>query len=194
LSFGTGLALELYRAHPDLVRSLILVSAYAGWAGSLPPEAAAQRKQRMERMIELPADAWAREWQWAYSGNARAISSTSGDGRGRARLMDEISSGADFYHLPGLNFHHRPADPLIEPQSRSQSTHTKLDLGWPVGDMVATRLDTGRLSTSRRETASSLAIAGIACDDMNWNDTAQHRKWWHAVGGQALAEITAPAL
>jgi pimeloyl-ACP methyl ester carboxylesterase len=62
LSFGTGLALELYRAHPELVRSLILVSAYAGWAGSLPPEVAAQRKQRMLQMIELPPDAWAREW------------------------------------------------------------------------------------------------------------------------------------
>jgi pimeloyl-ACP methyl ester carboxylesterase len=62
LSFGTGLALELYRAHPELVRSLILVSAYAGWVGSLPPEVAAQRKQRMLQMIELAPDAWAREW------------------------------------------------------------------------------------------------------------------------------------
>jgi pimeloyl-ACP methyl ester carboxylesterase len=62
LSFGTGLALELYRAHPELVRSLVLVSAYAGWAGSLPPEVAAQRKQRMLQMIELPPDPWAREW------------------------------------------------------------------------------------------------------------------------------------
>jgi pimeloyl-ACP methyl ester carboxylesterase len=44
LSFGTGLALKLYRADPELVRSLILASAYAGWAGWLPPEA------------------WAREW------------------------------------------------------------------------------------------------------------------------------------
>jgi pimeloyl-ACP methyl ester carboxylesterase len=62
LSFGTGLALELYRAHPELVRSLILASAYAGWAGSLPPEVAAQRKERMQHMIELPPEAWAREW------------------------------------------------------------------------------------------------------------------------------------
>src|SRR5579859_4871903 len=62
LSFGTGLALELYRAHPELVRSLILVSAYAGWAGSLPPEVVAQRKQRMQHMIELRPEAWVREW------------------------------------------------------------------------------------------------------------------------------------
>lgn len=62
LSFGTGLALELYRADPELPRSLILVSAYAGWAGSLPPEVAEQRRQRMVQMIDLPPDAWAREW------------------------------------------------------------------------------------------------------------------------------------
>ena len=62
LSFGTGLGLELYRAYPDLLRSLILVSAYAGWAGSLPPHVAEQRRQRMMQMIERPPDAWAREW------------------------------------------------------------------------------------------------------------------------------------
>jgi pimeloyl-ACP methyl ester carboxylesterase len=62
LSFGTGLALELYRAHPEVPRSLILVSAYAGWAGSLPPEVAQQRRQRMLQMIELSPDAWAAEW------------------------------------------------------------------------------------------------------------------------------------
>jgi pimeloyl-ACP methyl ester carboxylesterase len=61
LSFGSGLVLELYRTHPELVRSLILVSAYAGWAGSLPPEVAAQRKQRMQQMIELPPEARARD-------------------------------------------------------------------------------------------------------------------------------------
>jgi pimeloyl-ACP methyl ester carboxylesterase len=37
LSFGAGLALELFRRHPRLPASLVLASAYAGWAGSLPP-------------------------------------------------------------------------------------------------------------------------------------------------------------
>jgi pimeloyl-ACP methyl ester carboxylesterase len=36
LSFGAGLALEVYRQDPGLPRSLLLLSAYAGWAGSLP--------------------------------------------------------------------------------------------------------------------------------------------------------------
>ncbi|HEX2028477.1 MAG TPA: alpha/beta hydrolase [Nitriliruptorales bacterium] len=36
LSVGGGLPLELFRQHPEVVRSLILISAYAG-LGRLPP-------------------------------------------------------------------------------------------------------------------------------------------------------------
>jgi pimeloyl-ACP methyl ester carboxylesterase len=61
-SFGSGLALELYRWHPIIPRTLILASAYAGWAGSLPPEVAEQRKQGMLRRIELPPEEFAREF------------------------------------------------------------------------------------------------------------------------------------
>ena len=35
LSFGGGLAIEVCHRHPDLLRSLVLASAYAGWAGSV---------------------------------------------------------------------------------------------------------------------------------------------------------------
>lgn len=59
LSWGGGLALELYRRHPEVVRSLILASAYAGWAGSLPAEVVAQRLQLMLRNSDLPPDQWA---------------------------------------------------------------------------------------------------------------------------------------
>lgn len=62
LSFGSGLALELYRWYPSLPRSLVLASAYAGWAGSLGAAAAEQRRQRMLQMIELPPGAWAEHW------------------------------------------------------------------------------------------------------------------------------------
>ena len=62
LSFGSGLALELYRWHPVIPRTLILASAYAGWAGSLPSEVAEQRKQGMLRRIELPPEEFAREF------------------------------------------------------------------------------------------------------------------------------------
>ena len=62
LSFGSGLALELYRWHPGIPRTLILASAYAGWAGSLPPEVAEQRKQQMLQRIELPPEQFASEF------------------------------------------------------------------------------------------------------------------------------------
>ena len=45
LSFGSTLALELYRQEPNLPRSLILASAYAGWTGSLPPDVVAKRRR-----------------------------------------------------------------------------------------------------------------------------------------------------
>ena len=36
-SFGAGLALELYRRHPEIPASLVLAGAYAGWADRSPP-------------------------------------------------------------------------------------------------------------------------------------------------------------
>jgi pimeloyl-ACP methyl ester carboxylesterase len=43
LSFGGGLALAVYREAPALPRSLTLLSAYAGWRGSLPADEVAAR-------------------------------------------------------------------------------------------------------------------------------------------------------
>ena len=62
LSWGGGLALELYRRHPTVPRTLILTSAYAGWTGSLPAEVVQQRLQLMLRNCERPADQWAPAW------------------------------------------------------------------------------------------------------------------------------------
>ncbi|UOY02322.1 alpha/beta fold hydrolase [Blastococcus sp. PRF04-17] len=58
LSFGGGLALAVYREHPELVRSLVLVSAYAGWRGSLPPEEVAARLQRVRAELGRPPAEW----------------------------------------------------------------------------------------------------------------------------------------
>jgi len=44
-SWGSTLALELCRRQPRLARTLVLVGAYAGWAGSLP---AGEVQQRLE--------------------------------------------------------------------------------------------------------------------------------------------------
>jgi pimeloyl-ACP methyl ester carboxylesterase len=62
LSFGGTLALELYRRHPRLPRTLALASAYTGWAGSLPPEEVAARLEAVMRDSHLPGAEWAERW------------------------------------------------------------------------------------------------------------------------------------
>jgi len=62
LSFGAGLALELYRRQPPLVASLVLASAYAGWAGSLPPEVVEERLRDVRRQADLPPEEVVAEW------------------------------------------------------------------------------------------------------------------------------------
>ena len=56
LSFGGALALEFYRRHSRTVMSLVLASAYAGWAGSLPSEIAEQRLEQSLRASHLPPE------------------------------------------------------------------------------------------------------------------------------------------
>jgi pimeloyl-ACP methyl ester carboxylesterase len=58
LSFGGTLALELYRRHPRIPRTLVLAGAYAGWAGSLPPDVVEQRLERALREAALPPAEW----------------------------------------------------------------------------------------------------------------------------------------
>lgn len=56
LSFGGALALELYRRHPAIPMTLVLASAYAGWAGSLPGDVAEQRLQQALELAKLSPD------------------------------------------------------------------------------------------------------------------------------------------
>jgi pimeloyl-ACP methyl ester carboxylesterase len=56
LSFGGALALALYRRHPGIPRTLILASAYAGWAGSLPAQVAQQRLRQALVLVDLSPD------------------------------------------------------------------------------------------------------------------------------------------
>ena len=53
LSFGGSLLLATCQRHPSVVRSLVLVSAYAGWAGSLP---AAEVDERLRSCVGLAAE------------------------------------------------------------------------------------------------------------------------------------------
>ena len=62
LSWGGGLALELYQRHPGSVRSLILADTYAGWKGSLPPEVVAGRLASCLRESEMAPEEFIPDW------------------------------------------------------------------------------------------------------------------------------------
>jgi pimeloyl-ACP methyl ester carboxylesterase len=52
-SFGTMVALSLFRHHPSVPASLVLIGGYAGWAGSLPPDEVQRRLEMFVGMAEL---------------------------------------------------------------------------------------------------------------------------------------------
>jgi pimeloyl-ACP methyl ester carboxylesterase len=60
LSFGGTLALELHRRHPGVARTLVLASAYAGWAGSLPPQVTEKRLRQSLDLADLPPEQFVR--------------------------------------------------------------------------------------------------------------------------------------
>jgi len=62
LSLGSILAIALYARHPTSARSLVLASAYAGWAGSLPPAEVQRRIRLTLQDLDRPADEVAREF------------------------------------------------------------------------------------------------------------------------------------
>lgn len=55
LSWGGTVVLELYRHRPELVATLILVDAYAGWKGSLPEEEVRARVAGARQMMAAPS-------------------------------------------------------------------------------------------------------------------------------------------
>jgi pimeloyl-ACP methyl ester carboxylesterase len=86
LSFGAGLALELYRSYPAIPRTLILASAYAGWAGSLPPDAVEERLKQGLQQSELPPEQVVEAWiptLFTKSASATLIDET-------AKIMSEF--------------------------------------------------------------------------------------------------------
>ena len=52
-SFGTMIALSLFQRHEALPASLVLIGGYAGWAGSLPADEVARRRDMFVRMADL---------------------------------------------------------------------------------------------------------------------------------------------
>jgi pimeloyl-ACP methyl ester carboxylesterase len=61
-SFGGTLALQVASEHPEMVRSVVGIGAYAGWSGSFTPEVVAQRLAAALSSLELSrqevADTW----------------------------------------------------------------------------------------------------------------------------------------
>jgi len=54
LSWGGTVVLELYRRHPGLVATLIMIDTYAGWKGSLPAEEVRARIAGARQMLAAP--------------------------------------------------------------------------------------------------------------------------------------------
>jgi len=54
-SWGSALALELYRQRSDLVGAMVLAGAYAGWAGSLPPDVVETRLHLALQAADTPS-------------------------------------------------------------------------------------------------------------------------------------------
>jgi pimeloyl-ACP methyl ester carboxylesterase len=57
-SFGAGLAIDVYGRHRQLVRSLVLSGAYAGWRGSSPPAEVQARLNRALAELGRPPAEW----------------------------------------------------------------------------------------------------------------------------------------
>ncbi len=64
LSWGSTLALELFRLRPDLPSTLILTAAYAGWAGSLTVDEVTERLRSSLRDLDGAGsrEAFVRTW------------------------------------------------------------------------------------------------------------------------------------
>jgi pimeloyl-ACP methyl ester carboxylesterase len=91
LSFGGGLALELYRRHPAIPMSLVLAGAYAGWAGSLPPEIVEERLRQVLQLADLPPDRF-----------VHAVLPTMFSASAPAETVDAFAANVSEFHPAGL--------------------------------------------------------------------------------------------
>jgi len=72
LSWGGTVVQELYRHHPELVATLILVDTYAGWKGSLPEEEVGARVEGVREMLASPADEFDPTYPGLFAGDPPA--------------------------------------------------------------------------------------------------------------------------
>lgn len=110
LSYSGGIALELWRRHPELLASLTLVGAYAGWAGSLPADKVENRLQRALEQADRGGEAAAREFiPELFAADApaelvdQAIALSSSFHPAGLRVMARASAASDLREvLPGV--------------------------------------------------------------------------------------------
>jgi len=69
-SFGAGLAIDVYGRHRQLVRSLVLSGAYAGWRGSLPPAEVEARLNRGLAELGRPPAEWVDSYLAGFFGRS----------------------------------------------------------------------------------------------------------------------------
>ncbi len=136
LSFGGALALELYRRHPTLPRTLILASAYAGWKGSIPPEMVEQRLEQCLREADLPPDRWVRGWIPGLVTEAAPVA-----------LVDELVAMMSEFHPTGYRL---MAYALAEADLRDVLPHIDVPTLLPDPDLEAGGDPRGRPSEQPR--------------------------------------------
>jgi pimeloyl-ACP methyl ester carboxylesterase len=91
LSFGGGLALEFYRRYPEMVRTLILVSAYAGWSGSLPADEVEFRLNQVLELADLPPERF-----------TEAVTPTMFTPSAPGELVEAFNASVSEFHPTGL--------------------------------------------------------------------------------------------
>jgi pimeloyl-ACP methyl ester carboxylesterase len=69
LSWGTTVILELYRRHPETVRSMVLADGYAGWRGSLGAEEAEARSASVRAALAEPDGGFAPTLPGLFAGD-----------------------------------------------------------------------------------------------------------------------------
>ena len=72
LSWGGTVVQELYRHHPELVATLILVDTYAGWKGSLPEEEVRARVEGVRQMLAAPDEEFDPTYPGLFAGDPPA--------------------------------------------------------------------------------------------------------------------------
>src|SRR5215469_5136976 len=91
-SFGAGLAIDVYGRHPQLVRSLVLSGAYAGWRGSLPPAEVEARLSRALAELDRPPAEWADSYLAGFFGHGVSLETLEAT---RAMMLDVRPAGTE---------------------------------------------------------------------------------------------------